>query len=192
MECRKARGIALLGGDFVVVGSALIAAAALLVALGRDILREQLAHELVVARMRKAELQERRRLQRLLRRLARLVVHTRQLHQQPVVLHTLDDGLVHAHAVHAAADHLDDARIASGERLLHLLLNGRQVVGERGLVGYDRLAQLLLVHAEREGRAALEVEPETQLLLGGEGYVYGEDGDDQQRQPFPDVVARRV
>ena len=189
MERGEARGVALLRGHLGIVGLAHVAVAALLVAVRRHVEREELVHQLVVARVREAELEEGGGLQGLLGGLARLVVDARQLDEEAVVLHSLDHRLVHAHAVDAAADHLDDAGVAALEDLLHLALDGGVVVRYRRLVGDDRLAQLLLVDTEREGRAALQIKAEAQLFLRRIGDVDGEDGDYQKRQPFPYIVA---
>ena len=141
--------------------------------------------------MRETEFKVRGALQRTLSLGTRGVINARQLHEKAMTLHALDHGLVHAHAVHAAADHLDDAGVRALQRLLDLPLDGARLVRDGRIIRDDRLAQLVRVHAESEGRAALQVKPETQLLLYGEGDVDREYGDDQKRKPLPDVVAHR-
>ena len=106
--------------------------------------------------MREAEFKVGGALQRTLRLGARRVVDARQLHEQAMALHALDHGLVHAHAVHTATHHLDDAVVAAGQRLVDLGLDGRRVVRIRDL-SHHGFAKGLLVHAEGEGRAALQV-----------------------------------
>ena len=166
-----------------------VAVAGLLVALRRDVLREQLRDKLVVLRVRQAELEKRRALQARLRGLAHLVVRTGQLDKEPMVLHPLDDRLVRAHRVHAAADDGDNAVVAADERLLDLLLDCTRRVGDRRIRRDDRLGQPRRVHAQRERRAAVEVQPEPDLLGGRIADIEGDHGDKSQDQPLPNVIA---
>ena len=106
--------------------------------------------------MREAELEERRALERTLGLGAGLIVDAGQLHEQAVTLHSLDHGLVHAHAVNTAANDLDDAFVAAIEGLVHLLLDRSSII-RIGDLCENGLTQRVLVHAKREGRTTLKV-----------------------------------
>ena len=189
LERGEARGIAGGLGDFGEVRGAGIAVALLDVALRRDVLGEELRDELVVLRVREAELEVGGALERRLSGLADLFVHARELDEKAVVLHALDNRLVGAHRVDAAADDFDDAGVAVLESLVDLGLDGTGIVGDVGVLGDDRLGELVGVDAKREGRAALEVKAEAKLVLHGRRDVERHHRDKQQDEPFPDVVA---
>ena len=108
--------------------------------------------------MRETEFKVRGALQRTLSLGTRGVVNARQLHEKAMALHALDHGLVHAHAVHAAAHHLDDTVVTAGQRLLDFGLDGRRVVRIRDLCHHG-FTKRILVHAKGKGRAALQVKP---------------------------------
>ena len=93
----------------------------------------------VVLRVGKAELKVRRALERRLRGLADLLVDAGKLHEKAVVLHSLNDRLVRAHRVDAAADDLDDAGVAVLETPVDFGLYRPGLVGDVGVLGNDRL-----------------------------------------------------
>ena len=180
-RCKTGR-IALTGSDLGIVLDALISGAAgtLAITLRTHIFAQHLVAKLCVARMRKAEFKERCGLERTLRGLASLFIDTGKLHEQTMILHSLDDRLVHAHSVDTAADDLNDAGIATLKGRLDLLLNGADFVGDRRILGDDRFAELILVDTHRERCAALEVKAETELVLHREGYIYREHRDNEK------------
>ena len=139
--------------------------------------------------MRKAELKERRALKARLRGLANFLINAGKLNEQAVVLHALNDRLVGTHRIHAATNHLNNAIIAPGESIFHLLLYGTGRIGDSRIFRNNRFAKLFGVYAESEGRATLQIETETKLLLRRIGHIYGNDGDECQYEPFPNVVA---
>ena len=180
-SCKTGR-IALAGRNLCIILDTLVtgAAGALAVALGADITAEELVAEIGVARMRKTELKERCGLERTLRGLAGLFIDTGELHEQTMVLHSLNDRLVHAHPVDTAADNLNDTGIAPLKGRLNLLLNGADFVGDRRILGDDRFAELILVDTHRERSATLEVKPETELILHRECNIYREYRDNEK------------
>ena len=191
-EGTQARLVAGLLRDFVVVRHA---AEALARRTGRIALRHlagrhQLVDQLLVTRVRQAEFEVRGALQRTLRLGARGIVNARQLHEKAVPLHALDDGLVHSHPVHAAAHNFDDALVAARQRLLYLGVDGRRVVRVLNL-GHHGLAKGLLVHAQREGRAALQIQTQADFLAQRRRHANGKDGNGQQNQPFPRIGTNR-
>ena len=131
LEAGDAGRVAGTARDLGPVRRAGIAVGLLLVAFGGDVLGKELRDELVVLRMRQAELQERRALEGRLGGLAHLFVYAGELDEEPVVLHALNDRLVRAHRVDAAADDRHDAVVAADERLLDLLLHGAGRVCDR-------------------------------------------------------------
>ena len=106
-----------------------------------------------------------------------------------MVLHSLDHRLVRTHRVDAAAYNLYYTRIAILENLVNLGLDSTSLVGDVGILGDDALGKLFGVDAKREGRAALKVEAEAELLLHRRRNVERNDCNEQQNKPFPDVVA---
>ena len=180
-SCKTSR-IALAGRNLGVVLDALVAraAGALAIALGADIAAEKLVAEIGVARMRKTELKERCGLERTLRGLASLFIDTRKLHEQTVILHSLNDRLVHAHSVDTAADDLNDTSITPLKGRLDLLLNGADFVGDRRILGDDGFAQLILINPHGERSAALEVKAEAELILHRECHIYREYRDNEK------------
>ena len=191
LERGETRSVAGSLRDFLPVLGASIARTLLDVALGRDVLGKKLRDELVVLRVGEAELEVGRTLEGCLGGLADFLVNAGELDEKAVVLHSLDHGLVRAHRVDAAANNLYYARVAVLEDFVNLGLDCASLVGDVGILGYDALSELVSVDAEREGRAALKVEAEAKLLLHRRRNVERNDCNEQQNEPFPDVVANR-
>ena len=182
LEAAQALGVAGLGGNLFEVSGATVAAGDGLVALGAHALLLNLGKQHGLLGVREAELELDHVGKTLARRGARLLVDARQLHKKPVnraldtvdrllAVLALDERLVRAHRVDAGAHDRLDARIAALEFLLKVLVELGVVLlaaRQRVLLGIAREEvgyHVLVVDAELEGGAALEVEAQTNLAL---------------------------
>ena len=191
LERCKTRSITLCLGNGRPILRTGIAAALLDIAGRRDVLGEELRDELVVLCVRQAEFKEGRALKARLRGLAHLLIDTRKLDEQTMILHSLNDRLVRAHRIDSAADDLNNAAIAILESVLNLRLNSARRIGNGRILSDDRFGQLLKVDTKCEGCAALQIKPETEFFRRRITDVEGHHGDQRQREPLPDVITNR-
>ncbi len=175
--------------DQIVAGGAAVAQGNDLVALGRLTLVKQLVDQLAVLLVNHPEFEKCGALDGTVRLIAFLLVHARQLDNDPVVFLREDDRLGNAQSVNAVADDFKGPHLGFLDGRGHLLLDAGLNLGIGELLevlvtqlGLDFLADLVrhpdFVDLDREAGSALDIQAETDLL------AHREDG--RNRQPDQD------